>query len=129
MLNQKSYEEIEQDLNKYYSSSNKNIWKNNFHIEMPFGLINDPNGLSYFNDKFHIFYQWNPFGCEHKTKHWGLVKTTDFVNFTRPEIILKPEDWFDKNGTKHKNTYNEVLPTLIYFKTFAKNKIRLVFSD
>ena len=65
---------------------------------MPFGLVNDPNGLSYFNGKYHIFYQWNPFGCEHKTKHWALVKTTDFVNFTKPEIILKPEDWFDKNG-------------------------------
>ena len=56
MLNEKSYEEIEQDLNTYYSNRSKNIWKNNFHIEMPFGLINDPNGLSYFNDKFHIFY-------------------------------------------------------------------------
>lgn len=98
MLNEKCYVEIEKDLNTYYSNSNNNIWRNNFHIEMPFGLVNDPNGLSYFNDKFHIFYQWNPFGCEHKTKHWGLVTTTDFVNFTRPEIILKPEDWFDKNG-------------------------------
>ena len=98
MLNQKSYEEIEQDLNKYYSSSNDNIWRNNFHIEMPFGLINDPNGLSYYDNKFHIFFQWNPFGCEHKTKHWGLVTTTDFINFTKPKIILKPEDWFDKNG-------------------------------
>ena len=65
---------------------------------MPFGLVNDPNGLSYYDNKFHIFYQWNPFGCEHKTKHWGLVTTTDFVNFTKPKIILKPEDWFDKNG-------------------------------
>ena len=65
---------------------------------MPFGLVNDPNGLSYFDGKYHIFFQWNPFGCEHKTKHWALVKTTDFVNFTKPEIILKPEDWFDKNG-------------------------------
>ena len=98
MLNQKSYEEIEQDLNKYYSSSNNNIWRNNFHIEMPFGLVNDPNGLSYFDNKFHIFFQWNPFGCEHKTKHWGLVTTTDFLNFTKPKIALKPEDWFDKNG-------------------------------
>ena len=98
MLNLKSYEEINQELNNYYSSKENNSWRNNFHIEMPFGLVNDPNGLSYYNNKFHIFYQWNPFGCEHKTKHWGLVTTTDFVNFTKPKIVLKPENWFDKDG-------------------------------
>lgn len=92
------YEKVKQDLNNFYSNNDNNIWRNKNHIEMPFGLVNDPNGLSYFNGKYHIFYQWNPFGCEHKTKHWALVKTTDFVNFTKPEIILKPEDWFDKNG-------------------------------
>ncbi|EKQ57819.1 MULTISPECIES: sucrose-6-phosphate hydrolase [unclassified Clostridium] len=98
MLNPKSYREINEELNNYYSNKTRNIWRNNFHIEMPFGLINDPNGLSYYDNKFHIFYQWNPFGCEHKTKHWGLVTTSDFINFTKPQIILKPEDWFDKNG-------------------------------
>lgn len=98
MLNSKSYQGINEELNNYYSNGEKNIWRNNFHIEMPFGLINDPNGLSYYDNKFHIFYQWNPFGCEHKTKHWGLIATTDFVNFTKPKIILKPEDWFDRNG-------------------------------
>ncbi len=92
------YQKIKQDLQKHYSNNDNNIWRNKFHIEMPFGLVNDPNGLAYYNDEFYIFYQWNPFGCEHKTKHWGLVKTKDFVNFTMPEIILKPEDWFDKNG-------------------------------
>lgn len=94
----KIYEKIKQDLDNFYSSNDTNIWRNKNHIEMPFGLVNDPNGLSYFNGKYHIFYQWNPFGCEHKTKHWALVRTTDFVNYTKPEIILKPENWFDKNG-------------------------------
>ena len=98
MLNLKSYQDIYKQLNNYYGNKEKSIWRNNFHIEMPFGLINDPNGLSYYNNKFHIFYQWNPFGCEHKTKHWGLVTTTDFVNFSKPELVLKPDEWFDKDG-------------------------------
>ncbi|NRT32110.1 sucrose-6-phosphate hydrolase [Clostridium beijerinckii] len=98
MPNPKSYQEINQNLNNYYSNKETSIWRNNFHIEMPFGLINDPNGLSYYDNKFYIFYQWNPFGCEHKTKHWGLVTTTNFANFTKPQISLKPQDWFDRNG-------------------------------
>ncbi|ACD22897.1 sucrose-6-phosphate hydrolase [Clostridium botulinum] len=98
MQDKNVYEEINKDLDRYYKNSNNSKWRNNFHLEMPFGLLNDPNGLSYYNNKFHIFYQWNPFGCEHKNKHWGLVKTSDFINFTKPEIILKPVDWFDKNG-------------------------------
>lgn len=74
------------------------LWKNRFHIEMPFGLINDPNGLSWYNGAYHIFFQWNPYGCAHQTKHWGLVKTADFVHYSTPEIVLKPEEWYDKNG-------------------------------
>ena len=99
MTNEEIYVNIKKDLDSYYKKGNdSNIWRNKSHIEMPFGLVNDPNGLSYYNGEYHIFYQWNPFGCEHKTKHWGLVKTTDFVKYTKPEIILKPENWFDKNG-------------------------------
>lgn len=75
-----------------------NQWRNQFHIEMEQGLINDPNGLCYVNGEYKIFYQWNPTGCEHKNKHWGLVKTKDFVHYSKPEIILKPNQSIDKDG-------------------------------
>lgn len=73
-------------------------WKNKFHLEMPFGLINDPNGLCYAQGKYHIFFQWNPNGCDHKTKHWGLVTTRDFIHYSTPRIILRPDEPFDRNG-------------------------------
>lgn len=75
-----------------------NQWRNQFHIEMEQGLINDPNGLCYVNGEYKVFYQWNPTGCEHKNKHWGLVKTKDFVHYSKPEIILKPDQPIDKDG-------------------------------
>ena len=73
-------------------------WHNKFHLEMPHGLINDPNGLCYHQGKYQIFFQWNPFSCEHKHKHWAYTQTTDFIHYTKPEIALAPVDSFDKNG-------------------------------
>ena len=73
-------------------------WHNRFHLEMPFGLINDPNGLAYWNGEYHIFFQWNPFGCVHKNKCWAHVKTRDFVKYSVPELALWPTDVHDKDG-------------------------------
>ena len=73
-------------------------WHNRFHLEMPFGLINDPNGLTYHNGAYHIFYQWNPFGCLHKNKSWAHTKTRDFCTYAVPHLALWPTDEHDKDG-------------------------------
>ena len=73
-------------------------WRNKFHLEMPFGLINDPNGLCFNEGLYHIFMQWNPWGCEHKHKCWAHVQTRDFVHYKRPELALWPADAWDKDG-------------------------------
>ena len=73
-------------------------WHNDFHLEMPFGLVNDPNGLSWYAGKYHIFFQWNPLGVEHKHKCWGHVETADFVHYSLPELALWPSDVHDKDG-------------------------------
>lgn len=73
-------------------------WHNGFHLEMPFGLINDPNGLAYVDGEYHIFYQWNPLGCQHKNKCWAHVRTSDLINYTVPELSMWPDDQYDKDG-------------------------------
>lgn len=74
------------------------MWKNKFHISPPFGLLNDPNGLIFWNNEYHIFYQWNPNACEHGSKHWAHLKSRDLINWEFLPIALSPNDWFDKNG-------------------------------
>lgn len=91
-------------------------WHNTFHLEMPKGLVNDPNGLCYHQGKYQIFFQWNPFGCEHKHKHWTYTQTTDFINYTKPQIALAPVDKFDKDGcysgsARSKNNKLEIIYT------------------
>ena len=46
----------------------KSPWRASYHIEPETGLLNDPNGFSYFNDKFQLFYQSWPFGAAHGLK-------------------------------------------------------------
>lgn len=76
----------------------KHPWKNSFHLEMPFGLINDPNGLSFYEGEYQLFFQWNPYSCEHKQKHWGHVSTKDFVHYKEPILAMGPDSKFDKDG-------------------------------
>jgi len=73
-------------------------WHNRFHLEIPFGLINDPNGLVCKDGIKHIFFQWNPLGCEHKHKSWAHTTTRDFVHYTAPELAMWPSDAHDKDG-------------------------------
>ena len=53
-------EDINKKSKEYYNKT-KDIWRDNFHFEPPFGLINDPNGLSYYKGEYYIFFQWNPY--------------------------------------------------------------------
>lgn len=69
-----------------------------YHIAPKFGLLNDPNGLCYFNGEHHIFYQWTPVGPVHGMKYWYHVSTKDFVHFTDHGVGLEPGDDYDSHG-------------------------------
>ncbi|MFA0441449.1 sucrose-6-phosphate hydrolase [Vibrio sp. 10N.222.51.C12] len=69
-----------------------------YHIAPMHGLLNDPNGLSFFNGEHHIFYQWFPLGPVHGLKHWYHVSTKDFVNFTDRGIAMYPDQDYDHHG-------------------------------
>lgn len=76
-------------------------WHNKFHIDAPYSLISDPNGLCNCNGTYHIFCQWNPTPINqnwHKNKSWMHVSTKDFINYTMPELSLWPRDIHDKDG-------------------------------
>lgn len=69
-----------------------------YHITPEIGLINDPNGLVKFNDRYHVFYQWNPFGTIHKNKCWGHLVSSNLIDWKRMEPALVPSEYYDKDG-------------------------------
>ncbi|KXT78111.1 sucrose-6-phosphate hydrolase [Streptococcus sp. DD13] len=73
-------------------------WRTNFHIETPHGLLNDPNGFSYFNGKWTLFYQYFPFGAAHGLKSWVHTESTDLVHFEPTGTVLYPDTPLDSHG-------------------------------
>ncbi len=69
-----------------------------YHLAPTVGLLNDPNGLAYFNNEYHLFYQYCPNGITHGMKSWNHVTTTDFINFKDHGVILSSQEEYENYG-------------------------------
>lgn len=69
-----------------------------YHLRPVSGLINDPNGFSYFNGAYHLFYQSYPFGSVHGLKCWWHFKSTDLVHWHNLGIAIQPDSMADSHG-------------------------------
>jgi beta-fructofuranosidase len=94
----------------------KSPWHTTYHIEPKTGLLNDPNGFSYFNGKFSLFYQNWPFGPGHGLKQWVHTESEDLVHFTETETRLLPDHAHDSHGAYSGSAY-EVDGKLFLFYT------------
>ncbi|MEM1084118.1 MAG: GH32 C-terminal domain-containing protein [Verrucomicrobiota bacterium] len=54
-----------------------------FHISQQVGWINDPNGMVYYEGKWHFFFQHNPVGLKWGNMTWGHMVSEDLVNWTQ----------------------------------------------
>ncbi|MDZ5713333.1 glycoside hydrolase family 32 protein [Jeotgalibacillus haloalkalitolerans] len=73
-------------------------WKPSFHIHPQYGLLNDPNGLAWFKGKYHVFYQWYPYGAYHGMKHWAHVSSKDLARFERHDTAITPVEDYESHG-------------------------------
>ena len=77
---------------------NKAINKPKLHLTGKRNWINDPNGLIYYKEKYHMFYQHFPYAPQWGTMHWGHAISDDMVNWTYEPIALFPTKLYDRNG-------------------------------
>jgi beta-fructofuranosidase len=73
-------------------------WRQSFHIQPITGLLNDPNGFSFYNGEYHLFYQWFPLGPVHGLKYWYHTKSTDLVHWENVGIAIEPSNGYDSHG-------------------------------
>ncbi|GKV70150.1 invertase [Sporosarcina sp. NCCP-2716] len=73
-------------------------WRQKYHVQPLAGLLNDPNGFSWFNGQYHLFYQWFPLGPAHGLKYWYHTVSDDLVTFENKGIALSPDTAYDSHG-------------------------------
>ena len=91
-------ETTKEELAQLLEKSKNDNWKPIYHIHPEFGLLNDPNGLAYFNGYYHLFHQWYPYGTTHGMKHWAHLKSKNLVEWTREEVALIPTEDYEAHG-------------------------------
>lgn len=99
---ERRYEPIEnvseEELNKLIDLVNGCPFRQGYHIQPPTGLLNDPNGFSFYNGEYHLFYQWYPRGPVHGLKYWYHTSSKDLVNWENKGIAINPNNYFDSHG-------------------------------
>ena len=73
----------------------KGSYRPRYHVSVPFGWANDPNGTVFFRGKAHLYYQHYPHKPEWGPMHWGHVSTADFVHWEQRPVALCPDQPYE----------------------------------
>ena len=69
-----------------------------YHLEPPCGLMNDPNGLSFYHGRYRVFFQWNRFAKDHTHKEWGEFSSADLAHWSFDGSAIVPDQPYDHSG-------------------------------
>ena len=69
-----------------------------FHLTPYRGWMNDPNGFSIYQGKYHLFYQYYPYSSQWGSMHWGHAVSEDLLHWEYLPAALAPDEQYDYDG-------------------------------
>lgn len=63
-----------------------------FHFTPDSMWMNDPNGMVYYKNTYHLFYQYYPDSTVWGPMHWGHATSPDMITWTHQPIALYPDE-------------------------------------
>ncbi|MGK2309521.1 glycoside hydrolase family 32 protein [Cutibacterium sp. V947] len=86
------------------------------HVRPNKGWMNDPNGVSYVDGEWHVFFQYNPYSARHDRVCWGHWSTRDLVSWHEHDLALVPRAGCLDAGGCWSGSFvmDGEMPTLLY---------------
>jgi fructan beta-fructosidase len=69
-----------------------------FHMSQMNGWSNDPNGMTYYDGSYHLFWQCNPLGNYWGNMYWGHATSPDMINWTEQKRAFRTFGGVDKEN-------------------------------
>lgn len=74
-----------------FDVSNREAYRPAYHHTPLYGWMNDPNGMFYKDGKWHLYYQYNPYGSKWQNMTWGHSVSSDLVNWEHLPNAISPD--------------------------------------
>lgn len=101
-----------------------------YHFTAPSRWINDPNGLSYHDGRYHLYYQYNPNAAHWGDIHWGHASSADLVSWRDEPLALAPTAGDDQDGCFSGSfALVEGVPTLYYTGYTRERQVQCVATS
>ena len=73
-----------------FDVANREKYRPAFHHTPLYGWMNDPNGMFYKDGKWHLYYQYNPYGSKWQNMTWGHSVSDDLIHWQHMPLAIKP---------------------------------------
>ncbi|MBR4132541.1 MAG: sucrose-6-phosphate hydrolase [Oscillospiraceae bacterium] len=104
------------EIRELYDRIQPSVYRQLYHVQPMTGLSSDPNGFALHEGKYHLCYQWCPWGAVHGLKYWYHVVSEDLIHWNNAGIGLKPDRDYDNKGT-HSGSAISVDGDLVFYYT------------